>query len=558
MAFAKEWLHRCQHFHTSCSPLHNSFESDTIILPSRLLVIGSTLFDGAVRIVESANLTDESKYAVLSYCWGGPQRVYLTRSNQDSLSWGIPVNQLAKSVQDGITVCAELQIAYLWVDALCIIQDDPVDQERELGKMAMYYENSLVTICAASAPKSDVGFLLSNEDAHYRYDVGPFVMQFRELERTSAYEECTKAQVTADYYRKSDSDLQFLAGGETEMQLFRFRNNSYQNQPISKRAWTFQEMLLSTRMLIYASDQLYWCCRESYTGCGGSNSSERIVPVRRDCQGPQSKVCVCGISLIREIHDLPSDIYTLGQRSGLTTDAQWDMVVENFSARDLSVEGDKLRAFAAVASYFGMLFKARWPDVRYAAGLWYSGECPRSFCRQLLWKSEDPSQARRPVDLRAPSWSWASIDGRVSVFDRRMENMFYDPPSLTVQSVRAEPTSTLAPFGEVKSGLLRVCGKLRILELPLARKIALTLRQYFDTRDDYIFQQKQKHLYLLEITPYRSQKDSPKGLILVPYSNLAGNGILVFWRVGVFSCLKEFDFAEYGFELATKRIIDII
>ena len=107
-------------------------------------------------------------------------------------------------------------------------------------------------------------------------------------------------------------------------------------------------------------------------------------------------------------------MFTLDQRRNMSTSAQWSMVVESFSARELTIKSDKLDACAAMASYFLTIFKARWADVRYVAGMWYSTEYPRSFCRQLLWTSSESGSATRPRNYRAPSWSWTSIDGRLS------------------------------------------------------------------------------------------------------------------------------------------------
>lgn len=66
----------------------------------------------------------------------------------------------------------------------------------------------------------------------------------------------------------------------------------------------------------------------------------------------------------------------------MSTDAQWDMAVTKFSGRALTVESDKLIAFAAAAEYFEALFSARWPHIRYAAGLWFSRENP--FLRKAI------------------------------------------------------------------------------------------------------------------------------------------------------------------------------
>lgn len=217
--------------------------------------------------------------------------------------------------------------------------------------MSSYHKNSLITICAASSSAARFGFLSS--EGELPYDVAPMILTFEEVDGNPAFEERILKE-RSSFTRSDIQQSRGLTGGRTLYQLYRFSEPSSKSQPISQRAWTFQEALLSTRMLVYTSEQLYWCCGECYIGCGGLNSSERIIPVRPDCKQER---CVCGTSLVRELHGLPPDIFSLRQRGAMSSSGQWDMVVESFSVRHLSVESDKLNACAAVASYFGGIWK---------------------------------------------------------------------------------------------------------------------------------------------------------------------------------------------------------
>ncbi|KAI1501586.1 heterokaryon incompatibility protein-domain-containing protein [Biscogniauxia marginata] len=100
-------------------------------------------------------------YACLSYCWGADLEGVLqtTRNNIPDHEKGIELSSLPKTIQDAITVCRGLKISNLWVDSICIIQDDSEDWKCEAAQMMSIYANSHVTICALEPSSCKVGFL---------------------------------------------------------------------------------------------------------------------------------------------------------------------------------------------------------------------------------------------------------------------------------------------------------------------------------------------------------------------------------------------------------------
>ena len=86
------------------------------------------------------------KYATLSHCWEDSQPIRTTRSNltrrQGRLEWG----QLPLAFQEAIDIVRKLGIKYLWIDSLCIVQDDPEEWAIESARMANIFEKSVVTI----------------------------------------------------------------------------------------------------------------------------------------------------------------------------------------------------------------------------------------------------------------------------------------------------------------------------------------------------------------------------------------------------------------------------
>jgi hypothetical protein len=103
-------------------------------------------------------------YVALSYCWGtGQTLITTTRENLATHRDEIPFERLPRTITDAITITRDLSIQFLWVDALCIVQDslDGEDWQRESAKMGSIYGNAYATIAAEISEKCTDGF--SNE-----------------------------------------------------------------------------------------------------------------------------------------------------------------------------------------------------------------------------------------------------------------------------------------------------------------------------------------------------------------------------------------------------------
>lgn len=532
MDFTASCLSKCRRTHTDCCPLYGPNRAQKPRPPTRLLDVASAATLGIIQLVNSASIATEDAidYAIFSYCWGGPQPLTLNRNTEEMLSRGISVAQLGKTVQDAVQVSNKLGIRYLWIDALCILQDNSDDKDREIANMASYYQGGVLAICAASAKSYAEGFLSSSEPN--AYSIGPFGLEFKEGQRIVSKDPFTP------WSQMDEAEIRKVAAESTvnHVQPFKMQDDSIV-EPITLHAWTFQEAILSTRLLIFSSQQIYWCCQQSYVGCGGVQSFEKTEVIHPDCPGEQGKVCVCGVSLVR--HTTPLDpvprIFTLRTHNRTSTDAQWDMVVTKFSGRARTVESDKLIAFAAAAEYFETLFGARGPHIQYAAGLWFSRENPFSFVRQLVWSSQSPATVRRPGCFRAPSWSWASIDGQIKPFDRNQMHIHYYV-SLTVVKISTELTVPTVFFGAISSAKLIVRGKLRDWSIATAND---HLHMSLDSQDDAKpIASNPSQIKLLKVIPFRAGVPSPIGLILHsrPRSNeeIMRDDIPCVTRLGIF------------------------
>jgi hypothetical protein len=132
------------------------------VRPGRVLEVGADK-DLSVRLMNFADIEPkrEAKYLALSYCWGksGEQKGQCTRVKINDLQQGVLMRELPQTVQDAIQTARQLGFKYLWVDRLCIVQDDPDDKRIEIRKMSDIYANAHLVISAASAGDSDQAFI---------------------------------------------------------------------------------------------------------------------------------------------------------------------------------------------------------------------------------------------------------------------------------------------------------------------------------------------------------------------------------------------------------------
>ncbi|PVH80359.1 HET-domain-containing protein [Cadophora sp. DSE1049] len=141
------WLEDCQKGHECSSKAHPS------ILPTRVLDIS-----GSQPSLHVSPENEIGEYVALSYCWGGPQAVLTTTTNIESNKQELSLNKLPTTLQNAIQVTQNLGFSYLWIDALCIIQDSLEDKAIEINKMGSIYRNVTLTIFAANASSVNEGF----------------------------------------------------------------------------------------------------------------------------------------------------------------------------------------------------------------------------------------------------------------------------------------------------------------------------------------------------------------------------------------------------------------
>ncbi|KAK7712996.1 hypothetical protein SLS57_007557 [Botryosphaeria dothidea] len=218
LGLAGTWLGRCNEEHDSC----RSHERTTI--PTRLISVA----DDFPKLTLTADWTTAPHYATLSHSWGKEGFIRLTQDNLKSFLSIIPDHQLPETFKDAITVTRALGIKYLWIDSLCIIQDDLEDWEREAATMKSVYGDSFINIAASTATDGTQGCF--NKPEH-------FIDGFQ---------------------------THIVVNGEQRVQQFRLAelyDSHTRDTHLATRAWALQEKLLPPRTLHLGNRGAFWECR---------------------------------------------------------------------------------------------------------------------------------------------------------------------------------------------------------------------------------------------------------------------------------------------------------
>ncbi|KAH7348953.1 heterokaryon incompatibility protein-domain-containing protein [Rhexocercosporidium sp. MPI-PUGE-AT-0058] len=362
---ADKWLKECLEKHEGCK---SAFPKSTFV-PSRLIEIrGPDINNPGIRLQEKSSLPSTVSYATLSHCWGSSMPFKLTLQNLDECKGNIPLRSLTKVFQDAIGFALHSGILYIWIDSLCIIQDSSKDWAFESSTMGDIYHRSILNI-AATGFANGVNGLFVERDPNLLIPIA--------LDKDTRYKQANKG----NYYLV---DAYVWKEGIDE-------------SPLCKRGWVAQERALSVRTLHFGKEQLFWECM-----C--RNASE-VFPkgIQRGTmmQDPKRELEELGIGL---------EVDRLSVRTirGMTLEQQqWLPVIEIYTQCALTFAKDKLVAISGMARELSKDMKCE-----YLAGLWR-----RDLEHQLLWKAKKAHPATRKEDMRGPSWSWASVDGRIEIPD---------------------------------------------------------------------------------------------------------------------------------------------
>ncbi|KAK0621987.1 heterokaryon incompatibility protein-domain-containing protein [Bombardia bombarda] len=307
-------------------------------------------------------------YVALSHCWGpketAKKRLLLTRDVMQNFDRNIEWDAMPETFQDGIMVAWRLGIRHVWIDSLCIIQQDKEDWTIEAPKMGDYYANAYLTVSASSSACGDEKFLRPRPG---------IIAQAEEIK----------------YYGPESVSMTAKIGRGLKMK----RGTMTIPGPLSSRAWTLQERILSTRVVHFTDEGTVWECQED------TRSEDHRVresgPLRKwqELEAPSS------MEGEKEARKMRNKIQ-----------ASWRHLVAEYTQRQLTERSDIMAAISSIAARMHGFIGAP-----YLAGLWQD-----RFVEDLCWRPEVSYGEKVPlltpedIELNMPTWSWMSIRHAVS------------------------------------------------------------------------------------------------------------------------------------------------
>lgn len=391
------WLTQCLETHKSCPRLPSP-------LPKRVLDLVVPEDPDIVRLYETRG--EMEQFVALSYCWGLPGALTTVTSNIERHRLGIRVEDFPRTMREAIHFTRALGFRYLWIDALCIIQDDEDDWAEQAASMMEVYSASIITLSATSSYDCDHGLFARMSESGV--PVGSYYHPGQDARHGTIF---LDPQGSENHF---DLDKEFL----------------------STRGWTFQERLVSPRTLHFTDAGIVWECSDA--------SLEEGIATLWGKRGLKR-----GFTTLIS-RDKPDD--SEDQRASLQE--QWNNWICGFTNRKLTKISDKLPAVAGVAKAFA----ARVDDT-YIAGLWAS-----RFLAGLVWTRDYKGLSLSRHDSGNPSWSWASVSGQLFCWDFQPE-----PPKAGVDMVVHEINvveKLPGSYGEIKAGgYIMAEGMLQLVEL---------------------------------------------------------------------------------------------
>lgn len=352
---ASLWLYSCFENHPRCSVQDEAPNE----LPSRLLHV--RMVDEAIEVrlwLVEIEEDDEIQYLTLSHCWGKEEGITLTRDTLEDFTKSITLESLPQTFIDAIKVTLKLGFEYLWIDSLCIVQDDEEDWKRESTNMGSIYRNGACNIAARGAHGDHQGCLVE------RTPLGFLPLEIICGGMTIHIE-------PPSFSESRDIEVGGVAGSD--------------RTPLSDRAWVLQEVILSPRTIYYGSELLSWECITLDAFEGEPATAGRL----RSLNPGASK----------DLFDDPSNIVQpVSEAPGGST--RWDTVLQMYTGGKLTRQSDRWIAIAGLATKLAGMAK-----LSIVAGMWRE-----TLANDLLWNAWRPAVR---VANGAPSWSWLSLEGMI-------------------------------------------------------------------------------------------------------------------------------------------------
>lgn len=393
------------------------------LIPTRLIDVRATATtDCRLVVTDSGTSLTDTRYLALSYCWGTEEQSKAQLTTQQAtlrqLQSGFTLAEASPVLRDAVEVARALGIQYLWVDAVCIAQDDQLDWEREAAKMALIYRHAWLTVCVLNTDSCVEHFL--KRPSQYST---PICFSFR-----------LRSGIDGAYW------VQWHTTHETDPPSHSHIGADFKCRWMT-RGWTLQEFVLSRNTLLFEKYKMHYRNIE-WTISEGSD--------------------------VRHTHAYGYPLFeteTLSE-SDNSSISGWNFYLARASIRNLTKPMDKLPSLTGLAR----VVTQDCPQ-QYFAGVRKGLEH-----RDLMWVQQsflfgpptggntmtaviDHLENQQPYI--APSWSWASRTSRIEHYLQALPlqlGIVYEVEK-EYESIEAYTLASGAnPFGKVSGGAMTISG----------------------------------------------------------------------------------------------------
>lgn len=370
LGVANQWLEDCRTSpaHSLCREAYGKISSGPFgPLPTRVLHVGSDHRDPYLFESNGTRAT----YCILSYCWGRPGNAITTKSNISERIKGIPLTSLPTMLRQAVLTARALGFVYIWIDALCIIQDDEEDWAREASMMHALYSRAELTITS----------LVAGDARDNLFQPRP-----RRV--------CRPIPLNFGHLVPKRGRPPFKEGSVVELAVhpkLGIAKESPVSGPVHQRAWTLQEQAMSIRLLYFGAGLLHWECLHDYRlesfPCWEGYTPNINIDFYKN---RHRKLIMKGLPPLKGLSSSFDDLDPF---------EVWQAQVQEFTRRQMTKPSDRIPAFLAISKSIAMVLKDE-----FVGGIWKGED---HLLESLCWRLRQPDT----IDPRGPTWTWASRSG---------------------------------------------------------------------------------------------------------------------------------------------------
>jgi hypothetical protein len=306
-------------------------------------------------------------WVALSYLWGISNNLALLKESlgQFKKPGFLSRDRVPKTIYDAMVLTASIGEKYLWVDSICIVQNDDLDKIEFIPHMDAIYSRSILTIIDAAGSNSQSGL--------------PGMRQG------------TRTQIQKPFTVKGVTMVRTLDPVNINSTGYMAESNW------NSRGWTLQEAVLSPRALIFTKEQVYWQCKNASFCEDGFWECPNWPSIYR--------------------HGLEDGFRNIWSPNLMMVEKTYRQLVQVYSQRKLSYESDRLDAFGGILRVLeqvsGLEFLWGLPTFFLGAALTWPAHDEETEVKRRTAICKYSSSSGNIVECPFPSWSWVGWAGKV-------------------------------------------------------------------------------------------------------------------------------------------------